>query len=125
MPFQAKRGIAGRHQNCSGYLSTVPNDSAPINISKELLRINLYILLVWFSDLIVRKPRRTKKQSGTRTLTVFIQISRADKSETTLTAHSEGLRATLRAWGPEQSGKAQDTIRLSSELLSCAGRPPS
>ena len=26
---------------------------------KELLRINLYILLVWFSDLIVRKPRRT------------------------------------------------------------------
>ena len=26
---------------------------------KDLLRINLYILLVWFSDLIVRKPRRT------------------------------------------------------------------
>jgi hypothetical protein len=25
MPFQAKRGIAGRHQNCSGYLSTVPD----------------------------------------------------------------------------------------------------
>ena len=26
---------------------------------KDLLRINLYILLVWFSDLFVRKPRRT------------------------------------------------------------------
>ena len=24
---------------------------------KELLRINLYILLVWFSDFFVRKPR--------------------------------------------------------------------
>ena len=27
--------------------------------TKDLSRINLYILLVWFSDLFVRKPRRT------------------------------------------------------------------
>ena len=27
MPFQAKRDIAGRHQNCSGYLSTVPKEN--------------------------------------------------------------------------------------------------
>ena len=32
--------------------------------AKDLSRINLYILLVWFSDLFVRKPRRTKDLSG-------------------------------------------------------------
>ena len=28
--------------------------------AKDLSRMNLYILLVWFSDLFARKPRRTK-----------------------------------------------------------------
>ena len=46
------------------------------NISKDLLRINLYILLVWFSDLFVRKPRRTPVRLRFRHMTINNMIQK-------------------------------------------------